>query len=161
MKRVLAVSLFAVGALAIVAIAGGQAPVEVPFPSPKTEVFVYGETVTAVESTAGPAGATTNYFARGATVVFRAFAGDVKTKKILTGQDKVKYFYVEIPGQPNLKLVYGKVGNGSMWTGNWTIPADYPLGVVVFRIRVKTHEKRYGSFEQVPVATSQLTVTKA
>lgn len=161
MKRVLAVSLFAAGALAIVAVAGGQAPVEVPFPAPKTEVFVYGETVTAVESSAGPVGARTNYFARGTTVVFRAFAGDVKTKKILTDQDKVKYFNVEIPGQPNVNLTYGKVGSGFMWTGTWTIPADYPLGVVLFRIRVKTHEKRYGSFEQVPVATSQLTVTKA
>ena len=157
MKRVLAVSLFSAGALAIVAIAEGQAPVEVPFPAPKADVVVYGETVTAVDSSAGPAGAKTNSFARGSTVVFRAYAGDVKTKKILTGKD-VTYFYVAIPGLPNIKLAYGQVGGTFMWTGNWWVPADYPLGIVPFRMLVKTVTKRFGSFVQTPVLTTMLTV---
>jgi len=152
------------GTAALVATALAQAPpVEVPFPAAKANVFVYADTVTAPGNALG-AGVRTNYFARGASVVFRAFAGDTKTGRVLTDKD-VKYFYVTIPGQPNLKLAFSKQGTATssawMWTGTWTVSADYPLGLVPFRVLVKTNAKRYGSFQQAPVATAQLTVTKA
>ena len=43
------------------------------------------------------------------------------------------------------------------WT--WTIPADYPLGIVNFQAQVKTKTNANGSFVQMPVGSSQLTVT--
>jgi hypothetical protein len=61
-----------------------------------------------------------------------------------------------------VKLTYTKVGTGDkapwLWVGKWTIPATYPLGLVPFKVLVKTTSKHYGAFMQVPVATSQLTV---
>ena len=40
------------------------------------------------------------------------------------------------------------------------IPADYPTGLVNFTVYLKTKTGAYGSFVQIPVLTSQLTVTK-
>ena len=160
MKRLLAVAAVMLGTAALVAPALAQAPPpEVPFPAAKASVFVYADTVTAPGNALG-ADVRTNYFAQGASVVFRAFAGDTKTGRILTDKD-VKYFYVTIPGQPNLKLTYSKQGTAWLWTGTWTVPATYPLGMVAFRVLVKTNAKRYGSFQQAPVATAMLTITKA
>ncbi len=151
MKRVLTASVAAVAVLGAAALAFAQAPpAPPPFPAPKTDVFVYADTVNS-------SGQQSSEFARGAAVVFRAFAADVKAKKVLTDKD-VKYFYVTIPGQPNLKLAYGKVGSRALWTGTWTVPATYPLGLVDFKVLVKTKAKRYGSFVQVAVPTSMLTV---
>jgi hypothetical protein len=55
----------------------------------------------------------------------------------------------------------------SFWEGTWTIPATYPVGVVDFKVTVKTkpdkkhHLKSYtGTFTQSPLAdASRLTVT--
>ena len=164
MKRLLVVAGVLVGTAALVApILAQTPPPEVPFPSPKADVFIAAETVTAPGSPLG-AGVQTSLFARGASVVFHAYAGDTKSGRIFTDKD-VKYFYVTIPGQPNLKLAFSKQGTATssawMWTGTWTVSADYPLGLVPFRVLVKTNAKRYGSFQQAPVATAQLTVTKA
>lgn len=164
MKRLLVGAVVLVGTAALVAPVLAQAPPpEVPFPAPKVDVFVYADTVTAPGNALG-AGVRTNYFARGASVVFRAFAGDAKTGRVLTDKD-VKYFYVAIPGRPNLKLAFSKLGaeerSAWLWTATWTVPADYPLGVVAFRVLVKTNAKRSGNFHQAPVATAQLTVTNA
>lgn len=151
MKKLLSVSAVALAVIALAAPALAQAPpAPPPFPAPKTDVFVYADTV-------ATSGEQTNQFARGATVVFRAFAADVKTKKILTDKD-VTYFYVKIPGQPNVKLAYSKVGSRMLWTGTWTIPTTYPLGLVEFKVLVKTNAKRYGSFVQAAVPLAMLTV---
>ena len=163
MKRPLTASAaaFAVIALAAAALAA-EAPKEVPFPSAKVDVFVHADTVTAPTSALGP-GVLTSSFARGATVAFRMFAGDVKTGKVLTDRD-VRYAYLKIPGQPNVKLAFGKQGTDArapwFWTATWTVPADYALGVVPFQVLIKTKANKYGSFQQAPVASAQLTVTK-
>jgi hypothetical protein len=82
--------------------------------------------------------------------------------KVLGAKD-VKYFYVAIPNQPNVKLSYSTTAPGATprfaWTGSWTIPASYPAGVVPFKVLVKATSKRQGSFVQIPVATSQLSVS--
>ena len=69
--------------------------------------------------------------APGATVVFRAYAVDGKTRKVIAAKD-VKYFYVKIPNQPNVKLTYNAQAPGATprmpWSGTWTVPAAYPLG---------------------------------
>lgn len=162
MKRVLVASAVALAVIAA-ASAFAQALADPPFPAAKADVFVYANTVTASTSTLG-AGVLTNFFPRSGSVVFRMYAADTKTGKVLTDRD-VKYAYVKVPGQPSLKLTFAKQGTDAsapwFWTATWTIPADYALGVVPFQILVKTSAKRYGSFQQAPVASAQLTVTKA
>jgi hypothetical protein len=167
MKRVLAVTAaaVAVGAIAFATSATAQAPPPPSWPPGKAQVFISADTVTAATSAYGfvptVVGRQENFFPQTAGVVFRAYAVDLKTKKVLTGKD-VTFFYVKIPGQPNLKLTYGAQGAKSfgLWTATWSIPPDYPVGVVDFRILVKTKAKRYGAFAQVPVAAAQLTVLK-
>ena len=141
----------------VTAVAVAQIPGENPFPAPVVKpVFVSTQTVTGPGSSLGE-GTLTNFFPRGSTVVFRAFAGDVKTGKVLTKAD-VKFFYVTIPGQPNVKLSY-RDDKRWPWTGTWTVPADFATGLVQFRTLLRTHSKQVASFVQIPVATSQLTVT--
>ena len=105
-----------------------------------------------------------NQFAPGSSVVFRAYAVDskAKTHKVLAAKD-VKYFYVAIPNQSPVKITYQPKAPGAsgrmVWVGTWTVPASYPLGLVNFKVLVKTQSKRIGQFVQMPVATSQLTIT--
>lgn len=151
MKRILTAALAsaAVAAAVFAATATGQAPPP-SWPPGTMQVFVGGFTLSA-------AGQQASAFKRGETVTFHAYAVDLKTKKVLVGKD-VTYFYVAfaLPNQPTLKLTYE--ATSGLWTGSWTIPQAYPLGVVEFRILVKTTAKRYGSFYQAPVSAAQLTV---
>jgi hypothetical protein len=166
MRRLLALTAVAVGALVIGP--GASAQVQPPsWPSEKTQVFIAADTVTATSiygHVPAVLGKQENFFPRGAGVKFRLYAIDLKTKKVLTAAD-VKFAYVTIPGQPNVKLAYGKQGaapgSPRLWTGTWSIPPDYPLGIVPFRILVKTKSKRIGAFQQTPVAAAQLTVAAA
>jgi hypothetical protein len=151
MKRILTTSLAALVAAAVAAPILAQAPTP-SWPPGKQQVFIWADTVTATT------GKEDNFFQRSSSVVFRSYAVDLKTKKVLIAKD-VLFFYVKIPGQPNVKLTYGaKAGGKGLWTGTWAIPADYPVGVVDFRILVKTKSKRVGTFAQAPVAAAQLTV---
>ena len=166
MKRLLALAIVALGATGTAtAVRAAEAPPP-SWPPSKMQVFIWADTVTAPSSTGQtPAvlGKQENFFTRGAAVKFRMFAVDLKTKKVLTPSD-VRFAYVTIPGQPNLKLTYAKQGTGtapSLWAGTWTIPPDYPLGVVAFRIVVRTKSNRFGAFVQTPVAAAQLTVLPA
>jgi hypothetical protein len=166
MRRGLALAAIAAGAL----VAGTAASAEAPppsWPSAKGQVFIAADTVTAKSSygyVPSVLGKQENFFPRTAGVKFRMYAIDLKTKKVLTAKN-VKFAYVTIPGRPNVKLAYSKQGRAAgaprLWTGTWSIPADYPLGVVPFRILVKTTSKRVGSFQQTPVAAAQLTVAPA
>ena len=74
MKLVVSLGLFAAVALSTSAIA--QTPPENPYPASKLNVFVAAQTVT-------QEGALSNFYIRGATVVFRAYAGASKTKLVL------------------------------------------------------------------------------
>jgi hypothetical protein len=154
MKRILILALMAA---ATVLLARGAYAEDIPFPSAHSgDIFVIAHTVTAD-------GVMSDYFAPGSTVVFRAYAVDGKTRNVLTGND-VTYFYVKIPNQPNVKLTYDPKAPGTngqyTWAGSWVVPADYPAGAVPFKVLVKSKAKRLGSFVQIPVATSQLTISK-
>ena len=143
-------------ALATAAFPAAAAAQETPFPAPTVkQVFVSAQTVTADK-------ALITQIAPGGTVVFRAYAVDGKTHKLMAAKD-VKYFYVTIPNQPNVKLKYDAKATGASarmpWSGTWTVPANYRLGLVEFKILIKLQAKRYGQFVQFPVSTSQLTVT--
>lgn len=149
--------LVAFAILATAAIAADPAPpTVVPFPAATLgPVFVAAQTV-------DPTGAMQAQFAPGSSVVFRAYAVDSKTHKTVVAKD-AKYFYVAIPNQPTVKLKYdpkARAASGQLaWVGTWAIPADYPAGIVPFKVLVKTQAKRIGQFVQMPVATAMLTVT--
>ena len=145
------------GVVATVALPASAAAADTPFPSPKVQqAFVAGQTVTST-------GSVITQIAPGGTVVFRAYAVDGKTHKTVTAKD-VKYFYVTIPNQPNVKLKYGATAPGASarmpWAGSWTVPSDYRVGTVEFKILLKLQSGRRAQFVQMPVASSQLTVTK-
>ena len=153
--RIVPILIAAIAAtVALPAVANAQ---ETPFPSPKVqEVFVAAQTVTTQR-------AMITQVAPGATVVFRAYAVDGKTRTVIAAKD-VKYFYVKIPNQPNVKLTYNAQAPGATprmpWSGAWTVPAAYPLGLVDFKILITLQAKRRGQFVQMPVSSSQLTVTR-
>jgi hypothetical protein len=149
-KRIL---LPALVVLAAFAFARGAAA-DTPFPAVHSgDVFVIAQTVTTD-------GSMHDYYKPGDTVVFRAYAVDGKNHKVLT---EAKYFYATIPGQPNVKFKYDPKAKTALgqyaWIGTWTVPSTYALGLVNFKVLVQAKTKRRGSFVQMPVASSQLTIT--
>jgi len=155
MSRILLLAV-AVLAAAVTAAARAADPGEVPFPSPTVgDVFIAAQTVTS-------SGAMANYFTPGSTVAFRAYAVDGKTHKALKAED-VKYFYVKIPNQPNVKLKYDPksplASSRLSWVGTWAVPSNYAGGLVDFKVLAKTTAKRQGQFVQFPVASAQLTIS--
>src|SRR6266571_2543222 len=136
MKVSISLAAVAVAAAAVCGSALAAAPV--PFPAPKVQqIFVAAQTVT-------PDGSMANIFAPGGTVVFRAYAVDPTTKKPMAAKD-VRYFYVTIPNQPNVKLKYDSSAPGAStglpWTGQWTVPASFPTGIVGFKVLVQAKTK--------------------
>jgi hypothetical protein len=134
----------------------GATPTETPFPAATVSpVFVAAQTV-------NDTGVEANQFAPGQTVIFRAYAVDAKTKKALVASD-VKFFYVTIPGQPNVKFTYDPKAKGATarlpWTADWAVPAGFASGVVQFKVLVKSTSKRQGQFVQLPVGASMLTIS--
>lgn len=158
MRRTFLILAVGVTAVAVTAVGGAQTPTEVPFPAPTVvQYFVSAQTVSST-------GELTNFFPQGSTVTFRAFAAETKTGNIADGDD-LKYFNVLIPGQKNIRLTYKEPAKTKppapwRWTATWTIPADYPTGLVQVKANMKSKGNGYGSFVQIPVVSSQLTVTK-
>lgn len=157
MKTLLGLATALAAATTITASALAAEP-EVPYPAAQVQqVFVATQIVTTD-------GAMNDYFAPGSTVVFRSYAVDPKMRKIVAAKD-VKYFYVTIPNQPNIKLKYDATAPGASkglpWTGTWTVPATYPEGTVAFKVLVKLKAKRKGQFVPVPVVSSILTISKS
>lgn len=159
MKTILTLCAVLVAAAAAAGTASAADPV-LPFPAQKVgDVFIAAQTVT-------PEGAMSSWFAPASTVVFRAYAVNPLTRKAVTAKD-VRYFYVTIPGQPNVKLRYDVTAPGAStglpWTGTWTVPQDYAQGTVAFKvliqIKTKTGKQLRGQFVQMPVAPSMLTIS--
>jgi hypothetical protein len=137
-----------------------SAATPVPFPANKVvQVFVAAQTVTTD-------GVMASWFTPGSTVVFRAYAVDPKSHKVVDPKI-VKYFYVTIPNEPNVKLTYGATAPGASsglpWTGTWTVPASYPAGDVGFKVliqvRQNTGKQLKGQFVQMPVAPATLNIS--
>lgn len=163
MKRLLIATAVVLGAATLVTPILAQTPEPPAWPGGTTKVFVSAHTLTAANAAYTPTvvGKQENFFPQTSAVRFQAYAVDLKTHKVVTAAN-ARYFYVSIPDQPNVKLTYGKIGTGAKalyaWTGTWTIPETYPLGVVPFRVLVTTKSGRHGFFQQAPVAAAQLTV---
>ena len=120
----------------------------------KLNVFLYVDTVAGTR----PVGvkpraigcSQSNTWKRGEQVVFRAWGSEAETGAILSSEN-VKYAYVKIPGQPNLKLNWGSHGAATnkvwFWSNAWIIPADYPLGALTARIVFKTESNTFGFYD--------------
>lgn len=122
-------------------------PTTNPFPGKTRELLLYVDTVTASpgESKYGvsyPKRCTQlNLMRRGEGIVFRMWAVDTATGKVLEDTD-LKYAYVKIPGVQNLKMRYSPHGRDPdapwFWAIRWDVPPEYPLGLVDFRVVVRT-----------------------
>jgi hypothetical protein len=156
MRRIIIIAALVAGVTAAVT-AVAQTPTETPFPSPKVEgAFVRVATWTSKDS-----GYLTNFFPQGSEVTFRMFVGDNKTKLSMTDKD-LQFAKILVAGQSDVKMTYTGGDPQYPWVGTWKVPADYAPGIVGFQASVKVKKsKAYGSFVQVPVASSQLTITKA
>jgi hypothetical protein len=158
MRRTFLVLAVGVTAVVVTAVGGAQTPTEVPFPSPTVvQYFVSARTMSST-------GELTNFFEQGSTVTIQAFAAETKTGNIVGGDD-LKYFNVLVPGQKSIKLAYKEPARTKppapwRWTATWTIPADFPPGLVQMKVNMKSKSNGYGSFVQIPVVSSQLTVLK-
>jgi hypothetical protein len=157
MKRILVLGA-AIAAMAI-AVVPAEAAAPVPFPSTTVEnLFVAAQTVS-------PAGAMSSWFTPGSQIVFRAYAVNPKTKKVVDPKT-VRYFYVTIPNQPNVKLKYDPTAAGAStgmpWSGVWSVPATF-TGYVPFKVLVQvkdnTGKQMRGQFVQIPVATATLNIS--
>src|SRR5436309_3042103 len=92
-------TVVAAALVAAAAVAGSALAADplLPFPSAKAgPVFIASHVTTAD-------GVMASWFEPGAQVVFRAVAIDRKTGKHVAAKD-VRFFYVAIPGQSNVKL---------------------------------------------------------
>ena len=159
MKRILTLGIALVAVATVTMSATAATPV--PYPSPTVkQVFVAAQTVTTD-------GTLSSWFTPGSTVVFRAYAVDPKSHAVVDPK-LVKYFYVTIPGQPNVKLTYGAkapgASSGLPWSGTWTVPTSFTPGSVPFRILIKVSDAGKvfkGQFQQMPSATAALTIATA
>jgi hypothetical protein len=123
-------------------------------PPKKLDVFLYVDTVNGTRPAGAkprPIGCTqTNYFQRGEQAVFRVWGTEAATGDILSTEN-VKYAYVKIPGQPNLKLNWGAHGAVTnrvwFWTAAWNVPKGYPLGSAPTQIVFKTESNKIGRFD--------------
>ncbi len=137
----------------VTALGAAAAPALAQVPQ-KLNVFLYVDTVNGTRPVGAkprPIGCTqTNVFQRGEQVVFRVWGTEAQTTQVLSTEN-VKYAYVKIPGQPNLKLNWGAHGSPTnrvwFWTTPWVIPADYPLGSVTARIVFKTEANKFGLYD--------------
>jgi hypothetical protein len=155
MKKMITLAIAIALAATVTATSWADNP-PVPYPSASvTQVFVAAATVAAD-------GSAHNIYAPGGTVIFRAYAVDLKTGKPLVAKD-VKYFYAAIPNQANVKFKYNANAPGATpqmpWTGTWNVPTSYAAGLVPFKVLVKTATKRHGLFVQMPVVPAMLTIS--
>jgi hypothetical protein len=142
----------AAGVLATPAVA--QAPGNNPFPGKKVDVFLYVDTVNGSRPKGAPARPVsctqTSYYKRGEQLVFRVWGNETATGDVLSTEN-VRYAYVKIPGQPNVKFNWGAHGTAPnrvwFWTAAFDIPADYPLGVMAYRVVFKTETGKFGIFD--------------
>jgi hypothetical protein len=166
MRHTLAVLAVALGTAAFALPASAQTPTETPFPSSKvTGVFVSAITVTPAGHPLGE-NVMTSLLTRGEPIVFRVFAVASKSKQVLTG-DMVKYAYVQFPNGTKVKLGYRGLGTATdqpsrwTWSASWTVPADFPLGLVDYKVLFQSKAKQYGQFVEIPVTSAQLTIQRS
>lgn len=165
MRRVMYLLGAALVAGALTAPALAQEPAK-PFPGNTADAFLYVDTVNGSRPKGAkprPIGCTQiSYWKRGEQLVFRVWGVEASTGEVLSTTN-VKYAYVKIPGSPNLKLSWGPHGAASnrvwFWTAAFDIPADYPLGVLAYRVVFKTESGKFGIYDESALPeSSRLTI---
>ncbi len=133
-----------------------QSPaVDTPFPGTMADVFLYIDIVNgnpkppAVRRPKSCSQLST--VKRGERPVIRVYGVETETGEALTPEN-VKYAYLKIPGLANVKLNWGPHGAGTarsyFWTAGWDVAADYPLGVLPFKVVFKTESGKFGTYTQ-------------
>lgn len=141
-------------ALGLVVATGALASSALAADAPKQPVFLYVDSVNGTAPAGAPRrplGCTqTNTFKRGERVVFRAWGSEAETGDVLSTEN-VKYAYVKIPGEPNIKLNWGPHGAASnrvwFWTAAWVIGPSFPLGAATYQIVFKTESNTFGKYD--------------
>ncbi len=96
-------------------------------------------------------------FVRGQRIVWRFEVFDTSTGKRLTDQDGAKLKIV-LPNGDEAPGSFSQRGGGSvpdapfMWSANWDIPKDFPLGSIDYKLSVTTKDGK--SFTWAPPALS-------
>lgn len=100
-------------------------------------------------------------FKRGMHIVWRMIAVDTSTGKELQGTD-MESVLVKLPNGVEKRLGYGRHGPTAespwFWTGSWDVPPDYPLGKVDYSIVATTKSGKVGTFKELTVGDSPLTI---
>ena len=167
-------------ALAIIVLAGAltggaiasatTTPKSTPWPHSNGRVFFYVDTeAAATEGIYGDCEQASE-FQPGQQILFRAAAQFQKTGANVEPA-QVKTFEVLVPGVAPIPLEWGIHSYGVVagdpspeyWTGVWTVPENYPLGVVSFRVYMvtKTSPSYAVAWRQIPIVTSSLTIVPA
>ena len=140
----------------------GQTTTAAPPPTPPAASFVplafYVDTVTSgfaeskynVDPSVGCV--RSSFFKRGQHVVWRMIITDTSTGKILQSTD-VKTAVLQIPGQSDITMRFGRHGSNDtspwFWTGAWDVPTDYPLGYITYSITVTTADGKVGTYKEL------------
>lgn len=143
------ISLLAVAVVAGVLVSPA-ATEDKPFPGVQGDGFLAVDIVNSTRPKAAkprPRSCTqSSTWRRGERPVWRVWGVEAGTGDPLTTEN-VKYAYVKIAGQDNVKLNWGGHGAGAgrsfFWTAGWDVPLDYPLGVVSYRIVFKLESGKF------------------
>ena len=153
----------------VMASAASKAAKPVPWPAAHTKVFLYVDTDAAAKEGIYGDCQQGSIFQRGQQILFRV-SGTSGGVTLTTAT--VRVLNVIIPGvKAPLPLVFGahtfgvKTGAAppEYYVVPWTVPKNYPLGVVNFQVHVvsKTVGKFNTYWTQIPIVSSDLTIVKA
>ena len=152
MRKILTLGAALVAFATVAASAPAADPIAAPFPSTTSgPVFIAAQTVTCDRRDAEPVRTRLERH-------LPRLRGRLEDRTRCSSAKDVKYFYVTIPNQPNVKLTYQPKAPGATGRMVWIGHLDgsgrpIPTGLVNFKVLVKTESKRIGQFVQMPVAT--------
>jgi hypothetical protein len=143
----------------------------VPWPAKTTTVFLYVDTEAAASEGVLGDCEQANLFQHGQQILFRVAGTETHSGVTLQPAD-VSVLNVNIPGvKKAIPFVWGEHSFGVVkgdappeyWTAVWTVPKNYPLGVVNFNVHAvaKTNSKLSIIWHQIPIVASSLTIVKA
>jgi len=99
-------------------------------------------------------------FTRGMHIVWRMEVVDTSTGKILQGTD-VQSATLKLPNGEQVNMRYGRHGSTAdapwFWTAAWSVPPDFPLGVLDYTITISTVDGKSETFGD-PLKVSSATV---
>lgn len=143
----------------------------VPWPAKTTKVFLYVDTEAAASEGVLGDCEQANLFQHGQQILFRVAGTETPSGVTLQPAD-VSVLNVNIPGvKKAIPFVWGEHSFGVVkgdappeyWTAVWTVPKNYPLGVVNYNVHAvaKSSSKINIIWHPIPIVASSLTIVKA